>query len=390
MILIQKGELYAPEYRGVGDVLIGGNKILAMEKTINPENLPGEVTCINAEGMNIIPGFVDGHQHFTGGGGEDGFRSRTPEMTLSMNIANGVTTAIGLLGTDSLTRTVENLYAKTQAFNSEGMTAFMLTGAYSVPSPTISGDVGRDITYHDPIVGLKIAMADHRGSRYSADELAKLTVDVRRAAIISGKPGFITVHCGAADDGLDLIFAAIEKHGLRADYFIPTHVNRPAEKLSRQVLELASMGAFIDATCANEVRTKDGLHTNAADFALRASSEGLYDQVCFSSDAGGSLPVWSKDRSQIIGMDIGSPSSMLFELKRLVNDLDIPLEKALKPLTTTPAKAYKLTGRKGELTVGADADLIIMERDSLELRDVIAKGQIMMRDRKLEKKGYFE
>ena len=135
MVVIQNGDVFGPEALGKCDILTGGNEILAIESKINPKVLPGEVDVIDAEGMLVVPGFIDGHQHFTGGGGEGGFQSRTPEMWLSMNIANGVTTAVGLLGTDALTRTVENLYAKTQAFNAEGITAFMLTGSYWLPSP---------------------------------------------------------------------------------------------------------------------------------------------------------------------------------------------------------------------------------------------------------------
>lgn len=390
MILIQGGNLFAPQPLGVNDLLIGGDKILAIEKSIDINQLPGAVTCVDARGMNIVPGFIDGHQHFTGGGGEGGFQSRTPEMTLSMNIANGVTTAIGLLGTDSLTRTVENLYAKTQAFNAEGMTAFMLTGSYWLPSPTISGHVGRDITYHDPIIGLKLSIADQRGPQYNAEELAKVASDVRVAALVSDKPGFITMHTGVNEDALDLIFEAVDKYEIRADIFVPTHINRKRCKLSEQALELAGRGAYIDATCMNRIPGADERHLNAADYALIADEKGLYDQLCFSSDAGGSLPIWNEDRSRIIGMGIGSPDSLLFELKRLVQEFAVPLDKALKPLTSTPAQVYGLSGRKGGIGVGADADLIVMDSATMDLRDVVARGQLMMRDTVLEKKGYFE
>ena len=390
MIIIQNGEVFGPKALGRRDILTGGGEILAIAEKIDPKGLPGEVYIIDADGMLVIPGFIDGHQHFTGGGGEGGFETRTPEMQLSMNIANGVTTAIGLLGTDALTRTVESLYAKTQAFNAEGMTALMLTGSYWLPSPTILGTVGRDIIYMGPVIGVKLAMADQRGPHFNARELAALASDVRVAALVANKPGIITVHIGVNPDGLDLMVEVIEKSAIRADMFIPTHINRKKSRVRDQALALAERGTVIDATCVNKIPDKEDNHMSASDFACLADENKLFDQVCFSSDAGGSLPQWNQDRSRILGMEIGSPKSLLFELKRLVADKGMDLQKALRPLTTTPAGIYGLAGKKGVITAGAHADILVLDPDTLEIRDVMAKGQIMIRNKVIKRKGYFE
>jgi len=390
MILIKNAEVFAPGAMGRCDILTGGGKILAIEKSIQAGVLPGEVEVIEAEGMAAVPGFVDGHQHFTGGGGEGGFHTRTPEMRLSMNTANGVTTAVGLLGTDSLTRSVESLYAKTQSFNSEGITAFMLTGAYWYPSPTITGSVARDLVYLQPVIGVKLAISDIRGPHMEARDLATLASEIRVAALVANKPGIITVHTGIKLVGLDLIFEIVQKHGMRADMFVPTHINRKNPILTDQALDLAKQGATIDATCCSSLPAEDDNHLSAADFAVMADDHGLFDQVSFSSDAGGSLPVWNKDKSRILSMGIGTPASLLFELSRLVHQKGMSLEKALCPLTTTPARIYGLKGVKGELTVGADADIIVLEPDKMIIEDVMAKGVIMVRNRIIERKGYFE
>ncbi len=390
MIVIKNGDVFGPDALGKCDLLVGGGKVLAIEKKIDPKRLPGAVRIIDAAGMVVVPGFIDGHQHFTGGGGEGGFHTRTPEMQLSTNIANGVTTAVGLLGTDSLTRSVESLYAKTLAFNAEGMTAFMLTGSYWLPSPTICGSVSRDIVYMGPVIGVKLALADQRGPHIDAKDLAVLARDVRVAALIADKPGIITVHTGVNPDGLDLIFQVVKQHAIRADMFLPTHINRKKAKTGDQALELAGLGAMIDATCVVRAPGEEDQRLSAADFACLADENHLFDQVCFSSDAGGSVPKWNKDRSRVLGMGIGTPESLLLELKRLVRDKAMGLDKALRPLTTTPARVYGLTGRKGEIAAGAHADILVLDAHTLEIRDVVARGRVMMRNRTIEKKGYFE
>jgi beta-aspartyl-dipeptidase (metallo-type) len=390
MILIKNGDIYTPSHLGKRDVLIGGGKILHIAEHIDPTSLPGNNETIDAKGMAVTPGFIDGHQHFTGGGGEGGFQTSTPEMQLSMNFDNGVTTAIGLLGTDSLTRSVESLYAKTEAFNAEGMTALMLTGAYWHPSPTVTGSIGRDLTYLKPVIGLKLAIADTRGPFVSAEDLAAIAAELRVAALVAGKAGIITVHTGIKEERLELLFAVIKKYGIRADTFIPTHVNRKDQLLQEQVFQLAEMGAIADATCLTEMPTETDNHLSAADFACLADKRGLFEQITFSSDAGGSIPRWDKDRKHIIGMGIGTPVSLSFELNRLVNELNMDLGKALKPLTTTPAQAYGLQGRKGVIATEADADILILEPSTMRVVDVIAGGSIVKRNGTLLKKGYFE
>lgn len=390
MILIKNGELFSPEPLGRCDLLVSGNSIVHRAEDINPDSLPGQVEVIDAAHGVVTPGFIDGHQHFTGGGGEGGFHTRTPEMVVSMNLFHGVTTAVGLLGTDSLTRSVESLYAKTEAFNHEGITALMLTGSYWHPSPTITGSIGRDLTYLGPVIGLKLALSDTRGPFVQTEDLAAMASEVRVAALVAGKPGIITLHVGVREERLTMVFEVVENYGIRADMFVPTHINRKDDLLKEQVFKLAEMGTMLDATCLNYVPEEGDSHQSAADFACEADGVGLFDRVSFSSDAGGSMPTWDKDRKHILGMGIGSPRSMLFELNRLVNEKHMPLGKALCPLTTTPAQCYGLNNVKGQLRVGADADILVLNPENMQVMDVVAKGRIVKRNNILEKKGYFE
>lgn len=106
----------------------------------------------------LAPGLIDQHVHITGGGGEAGYHSRTPEITLSGIIRYGTTTVVGTLGTDGCTRSLENLYSKAKALEYEGISTFIHTGSYALPSVTFTGSVTRDLVLIDKVIGCKIAV----------------------------------------------------------------------------------------------------------------------------------------------------------------------------------------------------------------------------------------
>ena len=120
-VLLKSVQLYDPDPKGICDLFLCGGRVAAVGQGLVP-NLPG-VAVLDGSGLTAFPGLVDQHVHFTGGGGECGFRSRVPELSLTDFTTAGVTTAVGLLGTDSATRSPKALLAKTKALNEEGLTA---------------------------------------------------------------------------------------------------------------------------------------------------------------------------------------------------------------------------------------------------------------------------
>lgn len=104
--LLKNANVYAPEKLGKKDILVEGEKILLMRDSIEGyEGLPG-VETYDLEGKTVVPAYIDLHVHITGGGGEQGPASRVPESQLSEFFKNGITTVVGLLGTDGVTRSV--------------------------------------------------------------------------------------------------------------------------------------------------------------------------------------------------------------------------------------------------------------------------------------------
>ena len=116
--LFRNVHLYAPEDRGRCDLLIAGEKSSRLKTDRAAMRLNGPETDL--AGAVVCPGFIDQHVHLIGGGGEAGPHTRTPEVRLSALVAAGITSVVGLLGTDGVTRHPESLLAKRGRLSMKG------------------------------------------------------------------------------------------------------------------------------------------------------------------------------------------------------------------------------------------------------------------------------
>ncbi len=144
---------------------------------------------VDATDCYVVPGLVDSLAHIIGGGGEGGFRSRTSELKVTDAIEAGVTTLVGVLGTDAVTRTLTNLLAKAHALDEEGLTCYCHTGSYQVPAYTLMDDLLQDLVLIDKFIGVgEVAIADHRSSQPTVQELARLPRRPVLAECLQAKP----------------------------------------------------------------------------------------------------------------------------------------------------------------------------------------------------------
>ena len=377
---IRGGKLYSPEQEGARDLLVAGDRIARITAHLDvPKGL--DVEIVDAEGQLIVPGFVDLHVHLIGGGGEDGPTSRVPEIALSELTHAGITTVVGVLGTDNVTRGPEALLAKVKALRQEGISAYMYTGSYHLPSVTITGSVKRDIALIEEVIGVKIAIADHRGSQVTFDELARLASEARLGGMLGKKAGIVHAHVGRGQRGLGLIFDVVEKTEIPVGQFLPTHIAKNAPLLE-QAVEFAKRGGTIDITAHDDENQTVSLIKELLDSGIDLAN------VTISSDGNGSMPRFN-DQGELIGMATGNVASLGEVLRNLVNSNVLSLSDTLRLITSNPADRLGLSDHKGRIQEGADADLVILDED-LRVDQVFAKGQLMVDEGNAVVKGTFE
>ena len=374
--LIKNVKVYRDGQWKLSEILVADKKIEQIGDKIDC-SFDG-MTITDGKGMTAIPGYIDQHVHVCGGGGEGSFITQVPPLKFSEPVKAGVTTIIGLLGTDGTTRSVKNLVAKTKALKEFGLSAYCLTGNYNYPSPTLTGSVLDDIVFVEEIIGVKIAIADHRSANMTTESLIKLASDARVAGLLSGKPGIVHLHTGSGKNPLRIIHEALENSEIPIATFHPTHLAPKYE----HALEFAKMGGFVDFTCDPEdMYNRAGLLCRA----LEEVPEGL---MTISTDSNGSLPVWN-DKNEMVGIAAASITALHETVKAMVQMHGCPLEKALKPATENAAKALKMYPAKGVLAPGSDADIVLLD-EQLNVDTVYALGKCMLKGGEMQVNVNFE
>jgi len=393
---LQNAELFAPELRGRGHLLVLGERIAwigddagAAEELLKALSraLGADFESIDLAGKRVIPGLIDGHLHLTGGGGEAGAHTKVPPLALSEITRGGTTTVVGLLGTDDLTRDTASLLVAVAGLRNEGLSAYCLTGGYHLPLRTLTGSARGDIVHLDAVIGIgELAVSDHRSSQPTLDELLRVASEAHVAGLMTGKAGIVHLHMGDGPRGLALVREALDHAEIPARVYHPTHVNR-RKALFDEACDLTQRGVTIDVTAfpVDEHAPRDEW---SAPEALRLYLErGLaLERITISSDGGGCLPEFDAE-GRVARFDVGQPQSLGDALAACVES-GISLEAALPAFTSNVARQLRLTS-KGRLAVGCDADLVVLDAGA-RAESVMVRGAWHRRDGRMLRLGTFE
>ena len=355
-ILIENGLLYDPEPRGAQSILIANERIEKVGEVDRRalDALGVECERIDATGCVVVPGLIDPHAHLLGGSGEGSLALQTPMMFVHEIARAAVTTVVGVLGVDTTMKTMAGLLARVKALSEAGLTTRMWSGGYNVPPTTVMGSIRSDMLFIDEVIGAgEVAISDDRGLHPSAQELAQLVRDTHVGGLLSGKAGRTHFHTGEEATRLKPLRDVVEQFAVQCDWLYPTHVQRSPE-LMREAIELANKGAFLDMDVVEE-----DIH-RWLPFYL--DNGGPLEQLTISSD-----------------MDSSTPDIFFQQFCGLVVKHGFTLETVLPLFTSNTARALALP-RKGAIRVGMDADIAVLGGESLDIREVIAKGQVIVRD----------
>lgn len=356
VLLLKNANIYTPAPIGKADILCLEETIVKIGN-INAETflqLEIPVEIIDLEGAIVFPGMIDPHEHIIGGSGEKGYGSRSPEITVPEIVAGGITTLVGCIGVDTITRNMHSLLAQAKFFNDEGLTAYIWSGGYPVPPATLTGSIETDmILVHEVIGAGEIAISDYRSSEPSPNELAKLVVQGYNSGILTGKAGVTHFHLGEGKKGLLPLIDLLEQYDINLTSIYPTHVNRNAELL-KQSAGVSQMGMTIDFDCCDGdlIPSLQSFQDHSGDFNF----------LTLSSDA-----------------SYTSPLFMYQQMQDALKHFKWPLEKILPLVTTNTARILKLP-KKGKIAVGADADFVCVDTGNFTIQHVIARGKFFIRE----------
>jgi len=371
---------------GRKDVLLAGGVVAAVTEPGRVRIEGAETEVVDAAGKRVLPGLIDPHVHILGGGGEGGPATRAPEIRIEDIVSSGVTTVIGCLGTDGITRHMTSLLAKARALEIEGASTFIYSGSYEIPVRTLTGSVRSDLILIDKVVGAgEIAVSDHRSSQPTYDEIARLAAECRVGGMLGGKAGILHCHVGDGPRRLETLFRLVRETEIPISQIVPTHMTRNP-RLFEHGLEWAAAGGFLDVTVGPEPVPPDP-EVRFEDAIARFRGLGLpFTRMMVSSDSNGSMPVFDEG-GRLVRLDIATERDLFRVFTDVLRRELLPVETAVRVFSTNAAEFYKL-GKKGRVAPGLDADLVVLDAD-LGLSEVFARGRRMVAGGRLAARGTF-
>lgn len=334
--------------------------------------------AILVDGMWVIPGFIDIHVH-----GANGFDTMdaAPEALHSMATyfaQHGVTSYLPTTMSatrDKVMTAVRSVASTPQPKTAARHLGIHLEGPYLNPE---HGGAQPVQTLRDPepdeyhawfesgVVRLVTLAPERRGS----EELIRYAVG-RGIELAVGHSG-ARYECVRTAADLGLRQATHTFNGM-----LGLHHRRPG-----------TLGAVLTDDRIYAQVIVDLIHVHPAIVKLLVQTKGI-ERTILITDAmratgledgdyelgGQTITVRGGEARTAAGGLAGSTLTMDMALRNLMQATSLSLKAALPMATTVPAKAMGLAGKKGALTVGADADIVVLDHD-LNVRLTIVGGNI--------------
>ena len=359
------------------DVLCEAGKIAAIGQKEPEDTTP----TIHAEGVRVVPGFIDAHTH--GGANVDANAAGVEGLrTLAKFFATQGTTAFQPSILTDIDAVTEQCLADVQIVMQDKGQGAQIVGAHLE---------GPFLTKED-----KGAMPEHLLKQGDAALvrawMAKYPGVIRYITVSPEVPGVIDMIRDISDE----VAVAIGHSGATYDVAMEainagarcvTHTFN-AMRLFHQH-EPAIMGAALESDCWCEAIC-DGRHLHPGTVRMLLKCKG-YDKVMAVTDSimaaglpDGNYKLGVNDvvvedgdaKLATTGVRAGSTLTTGKALKNLVKFTGEPVEKVLPVLTANPANALRLGDRKGTIALGYDADLVLLDGE-MNVCTTIVGGEVV-------------
>lgn len=334
----------------------------------------GEVQRIDASGLRIIPGLIDGHLHLLGGGGGGGYETRIPELPADAALEAGITSCVAMPGVDNVTRSLEALLATARGFTRRGVRALAMTGGFMWPPRTLTGSVRDDLSLIPDLVGVKIALGEHLATAPDARELARVLRELGWVSKMSASACLLHVHLGVSPDPGRALVEALDEAGSDPAGVVVTHANYAASALDAAI-ELGRAGCWIDVNpllhpgrVAASIAPADAIRT------LREAGVPA-ERLTMSTDGNASVPRILPDGTlERFSHQLG----LLPAAREVARQGVLDEASALALITRNPADALRRP-ELGRIEAGAASDLVLIDED-WRIDTVISSGVVRVRD----------
>ena len=347
-------------------LLIEDGKVAAI---VGAREVPADARAVPMDGLSLVPGFID--LQINGGGGV--LLNERPDLEGIRTICAaharfGTTGLLPTLITDNVEVTTETIAAglAAQAANVPGFLGLHLEG----PHLSVARKGAHDPNLIRPMDEADLARTI--AARHGLDALLMTLApeNVTNEQIAALHAAGVTVSLGHSDCGYRTAAAAVE-----AGASMMTHLFNAMSPLGNR--EPGMVGAALDLGHLNAGLIADGFHVDPASIRVALRAKRGPGRIFLVTDAmstigtdmtsfflngreifreGGRLTLTD---GTLAGADIDMASCIRF----MRDHVGLDLEEALRMASLYPAEAIGMTGRKGRLTHGHDADFAVIDEN---------------------------